>query len=73
MDEGKAKPPTEASMQRLRHRQNELGNRRIELGAVLGGHLIAALHGADRRCQVAAAGGRPRRGRELLAPNRRRR
>ena len=43
-------------MQRPRHRQHELGNRRLELGAVLCGHLVAALHRADRRRQVAAAG-----------------
>ena len=43
-------------MQHPRHGQCELGNSRFELGAVFGHHLVAALHGADRRGQGAAAG-----------------
>ena len=43
-------------MQDARHRQHELGDRRLKLHAVLGRHLVAALHGADRRRQLAAAG-----------------
>jgi len=38
------------------HGKDELGNFRIETGAVLGGHLVAALHGAHGRGEGAAAG-----------------
>ena len=57
-------------MQHARHRKHELDDWRLELHAVLGCHLVAALHGAHRRRQLATAGvleALPRRQQGLVA------